>query len=484
MSLLVVDVGTSSVRAAIVGDDARVRVERQEELLPSTPAAGLVEIDGVAIATAALRLAGAVSDEIATAGGRVRAVGVTNQRASTLVWDRVTGEPVAPGLGWQDLRTVVDCLTWQNEGLHLLPNASATKLASILNAVDPGRTRDLCFGTVDSWIVWTLTSGTVHVMDATNAGVTQLRTPTNDGWDPRVLELLRIPPNVLPAVVDSSGECGRATALPGAPPITAVVGDQQASLIGQGCVRPGQAKITFGTGGMLDVVTGASQSPPVGRNHAGTFPIVARQIDGATTWGVEAIMLAAGTNVEWLRDDLGLIATAADSHTVAAECGSTDGVVFVPALLGLGTPRWDFGARGTLLGITRGTTRAHVVRAVLEGVAHRGADLVDAAEHDTGLAIDTVRIDGGMSRNPTFVQALADATGRPVEVSRVPEATTTGAAFLAGLVTGTWPDLDAVAATWDPIARVEPARVADRELWSRAVERAEGWYPELTALEF
>jgi glycerol kinase len=220
------------------------------------------------------------------------------------------------------------------------------------------------------------------------------------------------------------------------------------------------------------------------QGEQGTFPIVAWRREGKLAWGVEAVMLAAGTNVEWLRDDLGLIATAAESHDVASACETADGVMYVPALLGLGTPRWDYGARGTLLGITRGTGRCELVRAVLEGVAHRGADLVEATESDTGLSIPRLRVDGGMSSNPTFVQALADATSRPVEVSPEREATTLGAGYLAGLAVGTWSGWDDIAAGWHPAAVVEPARDPDRARWREAVERAAGWEPDLSAISF
>jgi glycerol kinase len=299
-----------------------------------------------------------------------------------------------------------------------------------------------------------------------------------------VLDTLRISRQALPTIVDSSGEVGRATALDGAPPITGIAGDQQASLVGQGCVRPGLAKITFGTGGMLDVCVGDERPVPARQGKAGTFPIVAWRRGGATVWGVEAVMLAAGANVEWLRDDLGVIDDADQSHDIAAQCDTADGVVFVPALLGLGTPRWDYGARGTLLGVTRGTGRPQLVRAVLEGVAQRGADLVEAAEADTGLTLDRLRIDGGMSINPTFVQAVADATGRPIEVSPEREATTLGAGFLAGLAVGTWAGWDDIAATWQPAAAVEPVRQLDRDRWRAAVDRAAGWEPDLSAIEF
>ena len=235
---------------------------------------------------------------------------------------------------------------------------------------------------------------------------------------------------------------------------------------------------------MLDVCQGTDPPAAARRGEHGTFPIVAWSHRGSLTWGAEAIMLSAGSNVEWLRDDLGIIATSADSHDVAAAVDGTDGVIYVPALLGLGTPRWDYGARGTLVGITRGTSRAHLVRAVLEGVAHRGADLVEAAEADTGLAIGTLRVDGGMSANPTFTQALADAAGRLVEVSPVVEATTLGAAFLAGLATGVWGDMGDADRAFTPARVVEPGRALDRQAWARAVERAAGWIPELSALDF
>ena len=242
--------------------------------------------------------------------------------------------------------------------------------------------------------------------------------------------------------------------------------------MGQGCVTPGSAKITFGTGGMLDMCLGPQRPTFDRRGGAGTFPIVCWRHDDQMVWGLEAVMLSAGTNVEWLRDDLGLIATSDESEAVAASVPDTDGVVYVPALLGLGTPRWDYGARGALLGLTRGSGRAHVVRAVLEGVAERGADLVEAAEADSGVTLEALRIDGGMSANPMFVQHLADATQKPVEVSPVKEATTLGAGFLAGLAVGTWDGWSDLAATWRPVVAVEPGAATDRDRWKDAVERA------------
>jgi glycerol kinase len=416
----------------------------------------------------------------------VAAVGIANQRASTVVWDRVTGEPVGPGVGWQDLRTAAMCVALQDEGLRLAPNESATKLAFLLDMADPDRSRDLCFGTVDAWMAWTLSAGTLHVTDPSNAGLTGMLEGDASGWAPGPLATLRIPEAVLPAIVDSSGVAGEAAALPGAPPIAGIAGDQQASLVGQGCTRPGLAKITFGTGGMLDVCLGDERPAFARRGSHGTFPVVAWRRRGRVTWGLEAVMLAAGQAVEWLRDDLGVLASADESATVAAACETTDGVWFVPALLGMGTPAWDFGARGTLLGLTRGTGRPQVVRAVLEGVAHRGVDLVEAAEADAGTGIGSLRVDGGMSANPVFVRALADAAQRPVEVSPVVEATTLGAAFLAGLAVGLWADMEEVAATWNPAAVVDPRprSGAARDRWREACARARGWVPELSSIEF
>lgn len=480
MGILVIDLGTSSVRAAIVHPDATVTHEVRRDTLPDSPAPGLVEFDAVAVAEATL----ACAREVLEQAGPVDAVGISNQRASTIVWDRATGEPVAPAQGWQDLRTVGDCLVLAAEGIRLAPNQSATKLANILDAVDPDRSRDLCFGTPDSWLVWKLTEGAHHVSDLSNAAVWGMLRRDAHHYDTDVLERLRIPASVLPRIVDSTGEIGEATALPGAPPICGIAGDQQASLVGQGCVRPGLAKATFGTGGMLDMCVGDERPSFDGRSRHGCFPIVAWRRDDHVTWGVEAVMLSAGTNVEWLRDDLGVISTAAESADVAAQVDTTDGVVFVPALLGFGTPRWDYGARGTLLGVTRGTTRAHVVRAVLEGVAQSGADLVEAAEADTGHELSSLRVDGGMSANPVFVQQLADAIQRPVEVSPVVEATTLGAGLLAGLAIGTWGGWDDVAATWRPQQVVEPGQPTDRARWQEALERAAGWYPDLSSLDF
>jgi glycerol kinase len=479
--VLVVDVGTSSVRAAVVRADGSFVNSHDRELLPDSPADGLVQFDAELLGATCLELAHAAL----AAGGPVDAVGISDQRGSTVVWDRKSGVPIGPGLGWQDLRTIGACLALRADGVRVGPNQSATKVQWLLDQLDDhSRAADLCFGTVDTWVAWTLSGGAVHVTDATNAAITGMQTGDATAWDERVLERLGVPLEMMPAIVDSAGVVGAASALPGAPPIAALAGDQQASLVGQGCVRRGDAKITFGTGGMLDLVLGAEPPRNAARNEHGTFPIVAWRHDGHTTWGAEAVMLAAGTNVQWLRDDLGLIANSGESHDVAASCPDTGGVVFVPAPLGLGTPEWDYGARGAFFGLTRGTGRAEIVRAVLEGIAHRGADLVDAAEADTDTKIPRVRVDGGMTDNPTFVQALADATQRPVEISRVREATALGAALLAGVAVGHHASIEALATTWNPKATIEPVGVLDRARWRDAVERSRRWIPELSGIDF
>ncbi len=496
-SVLVVDVGTSSVRASVVRPDATVGHVHHAPLATASPGPGLAELDAGRLADTVLELAAAVIDEAGAVGG----VGVATQRATTVVWDRRTGQPVAPAIGWQDLRTVITCLTLQADGIRLAPNMSATKLAAILDAVDPDRHRaaELCAGTVDSWIAWTLAGGPdgpgggLHVIDATNAAVTGLvragDTGTWDQWDDAVLDALRIPAEMLPHVVDTCGVVGEAAALRGAPPLCALIGDQQASLVGQGCTLPGRAKATFGTGGMLDLCTGVTPPERAGRANAGTFPIVAWRRQGTLTWGVEAIMLTAGACVDWLREDLGIVSSAQETEALAASCEHTDGVWFVPALMGMGTPVWDFGARGTLVGVTRGTGRPQLVRAVLEGVAHRGADLLAAAEADGGRRVETLRVDGGMSANAVFVQALADACLRPVELSRELEATTLGAGLLAGVALGVRAGTDEIADVYRPKAVVQPRLTASvhqgvRERWLDARGRAARTIPELSGIDF
>ena len=483
MSMLVIDIGSTGVRAAVVRSDTSIEHLHYREVLPSTPVQGFMEYDGRGLAGAILEVARA---SLAGAGS-VDAVGITNQRATTLLWDRATGEPLGPAVSWQDLRTVGMCLAFRAQGLRMAPNTSASKLVFLLDLADPDRKRaeagELCFGTIDTWAAWTLSRGAVHATDPSNAAVTDLLRTDASGWAPEVLDALRIPPSVLPEIVNSSGVFGEAANLDGSPPMAGLAGDQQASLMGQSCTSPGQAKATFGTGGMLDVCVGPVRPAFETRGGAGCYPIVAWRLRGETTWGVEAAMLTAGSAVTWLRDDMGLISSPEESAEIAATCEHTDDVWFVPALVGVGTPDWDFGARGTLIGLTRGTGRAEVVRAVLEGVAHRGADLLEAAEADGQRRVETLRVDGGMSANSVFTQALADACAKPVELSPVTEATTLGAAFLAGVAVGTW-STDDIGDLWKPRAIVEPKRATERDRWREAKQRALRQVPELSALEF
>jgi glycerol kinase len=467
------------VRAGIVRPDGSVDAVTVRATPPSYPFAGLVEFDADALAAAALD----VAREALAAGGPVEAVGIAAQRASAIAWEGATGRALGPGISWQDLRTAGTCLELQAEGIRLSPSESATKYAWLLDTYDAGRSAGTRLGTVDSWIAWHLSAGELHVTDTGNAGVTGLRSRDGTAWLTGRLDRLNIPADAIPRVVESSGAIGSASALPGAPPLCGIAGDQQASLIGQSCTRPGLAKATFGTGAMLDVCVGARPAFAT-RGEGGCFPVVAWSRAGRIVWGVEAMMLAAGSTVDWLVDDLQLIGSAAESAEVGAACDNSADVVMVPALSGLGTPAWDFGARGALLGLARGVGRPQLVRAVLEGVAHRGADLLEAAETDTGTTLGHLRVDGGMSANPVFVQALADACGRPVEISPQLEATTLGAGYLAGLAVGTWSDEEEIADAWKPRAVVEPKGTTDRERWKASVERAKAWYPELTAVQF
>lgn len=480
MSILVIDVGTSSVRAGVVRPDGTVEHVRQQPLPPTIPFPGLVEFDPAALAEAALGVARATL----SAAGPVDAVGVTAQRASAVAWDATSGKPLGPGIGWQDLRTAGTCLELQPEGIRLGPSETALKWAWLLDNHDPQRSPSARLGTVECWMAWQLTGGALHVTDASNAGVTGLLRLDGSDWQFDLAERLRIPAGALPRIVDSVGALGPATALPGAPVLAGLIGDQQASLVGQGCTRPGLAKATFGTGAMLDLCLGGSGPTEAARGPHGCVPVVTWRQGGVVTWGLEAVMLSAGSAVDWLVEDLGILADADESAAVAADCEDTDGVVMVPAMLGFGTPSWDFGARGLLIGLSRGSGRAQVTRAVLEGIAHQGADLLEAAEAESGLALDHLRVDGGMSTNGVFLQALADACHRPIEVSPEREATTLGAGYLAGIAVGTWGGLDEIAAAWSPRAVIEPRENDTRERWQRAAERAREWYPELSALQF
>ncbi len=482
-----IDVGTSGLRSAIVRQDGSINFLNYEECRPDTPAPGQVEFDPQKMADAVLRICNlTISQSKKT--DKIQAVGITNQRASTVMWSKSTGKPLGPALGWQDLRTVFECINAASEhGMKIAPNQTATKAAWMIKNYlvaknhDPN---DVRIGTVDSWIAAVLSKNELHVTDPSNAGATGLCTLDASSWSERICGLLNVDIGLLPTIVKSTGIIGRATALDGAPPIASLIGDQQSSLIGQGCITSGATKITFGTGGMLDVFTGSNGPTRMQRSENGSYPLVAYSDATTTYWAAEAIMLSAGTNIEWLRDDLQIISSSQDSHNIASQVEDSGGVVFVPALFGLGTPHWDYGARGTLLGLTRGTTRAHVVRAVLEGIAHRGADMLQAVISDTQVSVNSLRVDGGMSQNPTFVQSLANTTGLNIEVSPVVEATTLGTAFLAGVAVGVWPSISHATSTTKPARIVSPTLKLDRAQWHEAITRSRGWIPSLSSLDF
>jgi glycerol kinase len=479
---LAIDVGTTSIRTALVDAHGTVTHTHRQRLSLTTPNPGEVELDAAEIAQLALELSMRTLND----GGAAEVVGITNQRATTIVFDPATGQPVGPALGWQDLRTVIDCLVLQGEGLRLAPNQSATKARWLVG--HSGRSSsELRFATIETWVAWNLSRGELFVTDRSNAGVNGLVALGVEEWDQRALTLLGLDPAMMPSIVDTMGTFGRATALPGAPMITALVGDQPASLFGQSCVTRG-AKITFGTGAMLDMVRGSVGPHRMTRFPSGCFPVVTRSRDHEIVWGIEGIVLSAGACIEWLRDDLGLIADADETESLARSVPSTEGVSFVPALSGLGTPQWDFGARGGFFGITRGSSRAHLVRAVLEGIAHRGADLVDAAREETGQTLEEIRVDGGMSANGFLVQRLADFTGLPVAVSSEREATTRGAGLMALVAHGVM-SVEDVEGLWSPSVVLAPSLSSEdrrrlRDDWTGVVARVERTIPELSAVEF
>ncbi len=483
MKALVIDVGSTSIRAATVNESGEVSDVHQRSLTVSSPQPGEVELSGAEIINFGLELAAAT-------GQSARAcdvVAIANQRASTVVFDAVSGDAVGPVLGWQDLRTVIDCLVLQGSGVRVAPNQSATKAKWLLENSSVDRER-LRFATLETYVAWHLSRGESYVSDHSNAAVTGLVDSSVQSWDTTVLDLVGLTAAHMPTLVNTMGECGVAHSLNGQPRITALVGDQSASLFGQSCVSPGATKITFGTGACLDLVQGPSGPGTMTRYASGCFPIVARSADGELIWGVEGIVLSAGTCIEWLRDDLGLISSAQESEALAVSVPSADGVSFVPALLGLGTPAWDFGARGAFFGLTRGSTRAHLVRSVLEGIAQRGADLVAAAEIQTGQAISELRVDGGMSANDFVIQSLADFSGCTVAVSNEREATTRGAGLMA-LVGAGHLNVSDVEKLWAPRKHFDPQISADergarREAWAQVVSRAERTVPELSSVSF
>jgi glycerol kinase len=440
-----------------------------------------------------------MQDVLARQGASARkivAIGIANQRETTVLWDRVTGDPVAPAIVWQDRRTAGRCaelraqgkvgLIQRKTGLMLDAYFSATKLEWLLDHVPGARRRaergELAFGTVDSWLVWKLTSGRVHATDPGNASRTLLFNLHTLQWDTELLRLFNIPATVLPQVVTSSGILGESDpALLGAPvAIAGMAGDQQAALFGQACFAPGMAKNTYGTGCFMLMNTGTAPVPS--RNQLLTTvawqgPPEARH---RTAYALEGSVFMAGATVQWLRDGLEVIRSASEVEALAASVPDTGDVYLVPAFAGLGTPDWDGYARGTLLGMTRGTTRAHVARAALESIALQVADVFGAMAADSGIELKELRVDGGASRNDLLMQMQADFLGVPVVRPRVTETTALGVAYLAGLATGFWTGADEISSQWAVDRRFQPslsrgARALRLARWRQAVERAKGW---------
>jgi glycerol kinase len=492
--ILALDQGTTSSRAIVFDHDGGIVAIAQKEFTQLFPQAGWVEHDPreiwasqIGVAIEALGRAGLKTRDVA-------AIGITNQRETTIVWDRDTGEPVYNAIVWQDRRTAEYCervkaagasRTIQNKtGLLIDAYFSASKINWILTHVPGVRERaasgSLAFGTVDTWLVWKLTGGAQHVTDVTNASRTMLFNIYTGEWDEELLRLFDVPASLLPAVRASSDAYGSASTSLGLGdiPIGGVAGDQQAALFGQMCREPGMSKNTYGTGCFLLQNVGTTPRPS--RNQL--VSTIAWKIGDRTEYALEGSVFIGGAVVQWIRDGLGLIRTAADIEPLAASVGDNGGVFFVPAFAGLGAPHWDSFARGTIVGLTRGTTAAHIARAALESIALQVADLLDAMAADSGVALKELRVDGGAAANNTLMQMQADLLGVPVVRPAVIETTALGAAYLAGLAIGYWASPDEVTGQWAVDRRFEPSMAttavkALRERWSAAVERAKGWEP-------
>lgn len=490
--ILALDQGTTSSRAILFDHAGRPCGVAQQAFAQSFPQPGRVEHDAEEIWRSQLAVARAVLRDSGVAADRVAAVGIANQRETTVLWERASGRPLAPAIVWQDRRTAGLCaaladagheaLFAARTGLRLDPYFSGTKLKWLLDTLPGARARaergELAFGTIDCWLAWQLTEGRCHVTDASNASRTLLFDIHRRCWDDALLALLDIPRAVLPQVVDSAGVVGTmASHLLGAElPLAALVGDQQAASFGQICLQPRMAKNTYGTGCFLLMHTG---SRPVASRHR-LLATVGWQRAGAASYFLEGSVFMGGAIVQWLRDGLGMIASAGDIEPLAASVPDSGGVYLVPAHAGLGAPDWDPHARGALLGMTRGTTRAHVARAALEAIAYQSAELLQAMTNDSGQPPAELRVDGGAAANDLLLQFQADLIGVPVVRPVVTETTALGAAFLAGLAVGFWRDEAELAALWRAERRFEPAMAADRRAermagWRRAVERSLHW---------
>lgn len=471
--LLAIDQGTTGTTCLVVDDKLRPRGRGYREVPQYFPRPGWVEHDPDELWDSVL---GAAADAVAAAGIQatdLSAVGLTNQRETTVVWDRRSGRPIHRAIVWQDRRTAERCrelprdLIRDRTGLVPDPYFSATKLEWILSERDAA---GLAFGTVDAWLLWKLTSGEIHATDVSNASRTLLFNLETLDWDRELLELFGVPESVLPRVVSSSGIVGEADLLGARIPIAGIAGDQQAALFGQACFRPGQAKATYGTGSFVLVNAGTeSAAAPEGLVRT----VAWRLGDAPAVYALEGSVFVTGAALQWLRDGLGILGPPAESEALARSVESNEGIYFVPALTGLGSPHWEPEARGLIAGLSRGTNRAHIVRAALEAIAYQTRDVLDAMAFE----LDVLRADGGGAQNAFLMQFQADIARLPVEVPSERETTALGAAALAGLATGTWSSLDDLAAAWRRDARYEPAldaSVAERLLgeWRLAVRRA------------
>jgi glycerol kinase len=493
--ILAIDQGTTSSRAILFDRAGRVRGMAQREFRQIFARPGWVEHDAADIWDSQRAVIEQVLRESAVAASDIAAIGIANQRETTLLWDRASGEPVANAIVWQDRRTAGICDRLRAEGHEPLIAAktglvadayfSGTKLQWLLNHVPDARRRaergELAFGTIDSWLAFKLTG--MHVTDAGNASRTMLFDIHALAWDSELLDLLDIPPAVLPKVVASSGIVASTDLFGARIPLAGIAGDQQAATFGQACHRPGMAKNTYGTGCFMLMHTGSQPVAShnnllttVGWTFGGSAASDARSAD----YLLEGSVFMAGATVQWLRDGLGIIAHAGEIEALATSVADSGGVVFVPAFAGLGAPYWDAYARGTILGMTRGTTKAHIARAALESIAWQSADVLDAMQKDAALGLTELRVDGGAARNDLLMQFQADVLGVPVVRPVVTETTALGAAYLAGLAVGFWQSQEEIAAQWQVDRRFEPRMAADERsarlaTWRRAVERARAW---------
>jgi len=489
--VLALDQGTTSSRSILFDHAGAIVATAQREFTQHFPHSGWVEHDAEEIWATQVATIAEVLAKANAAPADLAAIGITNQRETTVLWDRASGRPVARAIVWQDRRTADDCARLKEAGLEpevtgrtgllLDPYFSGTKLAWLLDADPDLRARaehgELAFGTIDSWLAWKLSGGKLHVTDVSNASRTLLLNIESAQWDERMLEILRIPRAVLPTVVPSSIPGGLPVSLAGREvPLAGIAGDQQAALFGQTCFEPGMAKNTYGTGCFLLMNTG--ERPLASRNRL--LSTIAWDADGRR-YALEGAVFVGGAVVQWLRDGLGLIARSADVEALAASVPDAGGVYLVPAFTGLGSPHWDAYARGTIVGLSRGTTRAHLARAALEAIAFQSADVLAAMQRDADRSLTELRVDGGASVNNLLMQFQADLLGVPVVRPRVTETTALGAAYLAGLGVGVWSSQAELAATWQVDRCFEPAQphaatAARMAEWSRAVERSRDWH--------